>query len=73
MSVQVGPVSRRRWLRTSLRGLIVLVIVTVAGLGWIVRTGRIQRESVAAINQVDGGVSYDRATRNGRPNPIARP
>jgi hypothetical protein len=73
MSVQVDPVSRRRWLRMSVRGLFVLVMVIAAGLGWIVRSARIQRESVAAINQVHGGVSYDREMRNGRPNPIAKP
>ncbi len=53
-----GPVSRswRRYLRFSVRALMVLVIGT--GLGWIVRGARIQREAVAAIESDGGDVSY---------------
>ncbi len=51
--------SRRRWLRTSVRGLIVLVLVIGAGLGWIVRSAKIQREAVAAITTAGGWVKYD--------------
>jgi hypothetical protein len=37
-----GPVSRpwRRFLRFSVRALIVLVLVVGAGLGWVVRSAR---------------------------------
>ena len=49
----------RRFLRVSVRGLIVLVLVTGAGVGWLVRSARIQREAVAAIRKAGGGVSYD--------------
>ncbi len=55
------PASRpwRRFLRFSVRGLSVLVLVIAAGMGWIVRQARIQREAVAAINKAGGSVYYD--------------
>jgi internalin A len=73
MSVQALPRSRWRWLRTSVRGLILLVMVIAAGLGWIVRSARIQREAVVAINGVRGGVAYDWEMSKGRYNPAAKP
>jgi hypothetical protein len=45
--------------RVSVRGFMVLVLATGAGLGWMVRTARIQREAVAAIKQAGGSVAYD--------------
>jgi internalin A len=56
-----GPVPRtwRKYLRFSMRGLIVLVLVIAAGLGWVVRSARIQREAVVAIIGVGGLVRYD--------------
>ena len=55
------PVSRpwRRFLRFSVRGMIVLVLVTGGWLGWVVRSARIQREAVAAIEKAGGSVDYD--------------
>jgi internalin A len=49
----------RRLLRFSVRGLIFLVLVIGAGLGWIVRSARIQRDAVAAIERAGGEVTYD--------------
>ncbi len=62
MCRQPNPVSRprRRFLRFSVRGLIVLVLVIGAWLGWMVRSARIQREAVAAIENAGGEVLYDR-------------
>jgi len=59
--MSAGPVSRswRRYSRFSVRGLIVLVLVIGAGLGWLVRSARIQREAVAAIWNAGGVVYYD--------------
>jgi internalin A len=60
------PVARRwrRFVRLSVRGLIVLVLVIGGWLGWLVRSARIQREAVEAIT-VDGGfVCYDWGRRN---------
>ena len=56
-----GTVARswRRFLRFSVRGLIVLVLVIGVWLGWIVRSARIQREAVAAIQHAGGQVAYD--------------
>ncbi len=61
MTDQAHSVSRpwRRFLRFSVRGLIVIVLVVGGCLGWIVRSARIQREAVAAIENVGGLVRYD--------------
>jgi hypothetical protein len=58
---QATTVSRpwRRFLRVSVRGLIVLVLVVGTWPGWIVRSARIQPEAVLAIRSADGEVSYD--------------
>ncbi len=54
------PIARpwRRLLRFSMRGLIILVLMIGACLGWLVRSVRIQRQAVAAITRA-GGVKYD--------------
>ena len=44
---------------SSVRGLIVVVLVTGTTLGWIVRSARIQRAAVAAIESTKGSVRYD--------------
>ncbi len=54
--------SWRRWLRLSLRGLIVLVLIIGGCLGWIahiVRSAQRQRAAVAAVRKVGGSVLYD--------------
>ena len=61
------PVARpwRRFLRFSVRWLIVLVLVIGAGLSWLVRSARIQREAVAAIEKAGGEVHFDWERKNG--------
>ena len=61
MTDQARPVSRswRRFLRFSMRGMIVVVLVIGGWLGWVVRSAQIQREAVAAIENAGGAVSYD--------------
>ena len=56
MTDQAKPVSRpwRRFLRFSVRGMIVVVLVIGGWLGWLVRSARIQREAVAAIEEAGG-------------------
>ncbi len=49
----------RRFLRFSVRGLIVLVLLIGVWLGWLVRSARIQREAVAAIERAGGWIAYD--------------
>jgi hypothetical protein len=49
----------RRFLRFSVRGLIVLVLVIGAGLGWITRQAHIQRHAVLAITKAQGHAYYD--------------
>ena len=50
----------RYWLRINLLGLMVLVLVIGASLGWLVRCARVQRESAAAIRKAGGMVGYNR-------------
>jgi Leucine Rich repeat len=61
MTEHVRPVSHpwRRYVRFSVRGLIVVVLVIGLVLGWIVRPARIQREAVTAIEKGGGSVIYD--------------
>jgi internalin A len=67
--MSTGPVSRpwRRFLRFSVRGMIVVVLLMGGWLGWIVRSARIQREAVAAIESAGGHVWYDWADDDGDP------
>jgi Leucine Rich repeats (2 copies) len=69
MTDQVNPPSRpwRRLLRFSVRGMIVVVLVVGSWLGWIVRSARIQREAVAAIEHDHGFVYYDCDWKDGEP------
>jgi hypothetical protein len=60
-AMPAGPVLRpwRKFLRFSVRGMIVLVLVVGVWLGWMVRGARIQREVVAAIQNAGGTVHYN--------------
>jgi hypothetical protein len=62
-----------RFVRFSLRGLIVLVLVAGAGLGWFVRSARIQRQAVAVIEQAGGSVAYEWDFQNGKRIPNGEP
>ncbi len=67
-----GPTGRwRRYLRFSLRGLIVVVLLIGGWLGWIVRSARIQRDAVAAIERAGGLVTYN-SVRNAKPRSRSR-
>jgi hypothetical protein len=59
----------RSYLRFSLRGLIVLVLGIGGWMGWMVHTARVQRNSVAAIQKIDGTVRYDWERKGGRSIP----
>ncbi len=75
MTGQVNPVARtsQGFLRFSVRGLILLVLVIGAGLGWLVRSARIQRDAVVAIRKAGGTAKYDWQLSNGYETPGARP
>jgi Leucine rich repeat len=75
MTDQANTASRpwRRFLRFSVRGLIVLVLVVGGGLGWLVRSARVQREAVAAITEAGGLVQYDWEWREGSDVPRGKP
>ncbi len=59
MRVHPSPKSWRRRLRLSVRALMVVVLITGGGLGWVIHRARVQRESVAAIKRAGGYVAYD--------------
>ena len=63
----------RRYLRISLRGLIVLVLVLGSVLGWIVSRAKVQRDAVAAIERAGGSVKYEWEWKDGRFNPTEKP
>jgi internalin A len=65
MAEQAKPVSARprRFLRFSVRGLIVLVLLIGGCLGWMARNARIQRDAVAAIKRAGGSVRYSHVRR----------
>jgi internalin A len=67
MPDQAKPVARpwRRFVRLTVRGLIVFVLLIGAGLGWLVRSAHIQRDAVAAITNAGGSVYYDWEKSNG--------
>jgi internalin A len=73
--MQAGPVSPpwRRYLRFSLRGLIVVVLVIGVGLGWVVREAHIQRDAVAAIRRAGCSVMYNWEWSDGKLIPGGKP
>ena len=56
-----------------MRGLIVVVLVIGCWLGWLVRSARIQREAVAAIEKAGGEVHFDWEWKNGTVVPGGKP
>ncbi len=73
MPAEPGSHSWRRFLRFSVRGLIVLVLFVGAGLGWLVGQAHIQRDAVAAIRKAGGSVFYNWEVYHGKPTPGGRP
>ena len=75
MTNEANPVSRPspRFLRFSMRGMIALVLVIGVWLGWLVRSTRIQREAVAAIERAGGKVSYNWEWSDAKPTPTGKP
>ena len=63
----------RKYLRISIRGLIVLVLVIGTWLGWVTRSARIEREAVAAIYNDRGMALYDWELSQGKYSPSGRP
>jgi hypothetical protein len=66
MSVEPLPRPWRKYLRFSVRGLIVLVLVIGVGLAWLVRSAHIQRDAVASIENTRGQVAYHWDSTNGQ-------
>jgi hypothetical protein len=62
--VQVDIATHRQWwrklpLRMSVRGLMILVLIQAAVLGWVVYRAHSQRDAVIAIRSGGGQVTYD--------------
>ena len=62
-----------RYLRISLRGLIVLVLVLGGGLGWFVNRAKVQLDAVTAIERAGGSVKYEWEWKDGQFNPSGKP
>jgi Leucine Rich repeat len=75
ITAPAGTTSGRRWkyLRLNLQGLMVVVLVIGAALGWLVRSTRIQRHAVEAIENAGGDVSYDWEWSDGHNTPGGEP
>ena len=74
MSERPSPRSWQRRLRISVRGLMVLVLITGGGLGWVIHRARVQRDAVAAITRVGGHIGYSWQRSNGAwISPIPKP
>ena len=75
MTDPAKPVSRPRWsyTRLSVRGLMVLVLMIAAWLGWIIHSARVQCRAVAALEQAGGSVKYDWEWKDGYPIPDSHP
>jgi hypothetical protein len=54
MPERPSPHAWRRRLRLSVRGLMVVVLVTGGGLGWVIHRAQVQRDAVAAIKHAGG-------------------
>jgi hypothetical protein len=65
MSKQLMAHSWRRRFRVSVRALMVLVLITGGGLGWVIYRARVQREAVATITRAGGHVGYSWQRSNG--------
>jgi len=55
-----------RYLRFSLRVLMILVLAIGVGLSWLVHSARVQRDAVAAIRRAEGGVCYNWEWKDGQ-------
>jgi hypothetical protein len=66
MPEQPIPASRRQWLRISVRGLLVIVLIVGCWLGWMVRSAQVQRDIVKTIRRAGGSVWYEWEWKNGR-------
>jgi hypothetical protein len=73
MPAEPAPRRWQRFVRFSVRALIVVVLLLGVGLGWIVREARIQRDAVAAIKETGGAVRYDWEFRNCEALPGGKP
>jgi hypothetical protein len=62
---------RRRWLRFSLRSLLILITVLSIWLGVKVNQARRQKEAVAALSALGAEAYYDHQWHDGLPNPFA--
>ncbi len=63
----------RRYLLTTMRGLIGLVVVIALGLAWEAYRTRVQRRAVATIRAADGSVKYNWQWKDGQEVPGAKP
>jgi len=59
-----NPKPRRRWLRFSLRSLLLLVLVIAVLLGWTIHKARQQGIAVAALKEMGCTFAFDNTERS---------
>ena len=64
---------KRRWLRYSLRTMLVVMLVLSVWLGWMANKAARQREAVALVRQLRGSVIYNDGSNRGVINGIIPP
>jgi internalin A len=64
---------RRRRFGITVRALVVLVVVVAGGLGWFIRSVRLQREAVAAVERARGHIGYEWEYQDDQPVPGIKP
>ena len=67
MTTELITRPRRRYLRFTLRGLLAFILVLGAWIGMIVRSARLQREAVTAIEKSGGTAHYNWTWNSGGP------
>jgi internalin A len=72
MSMNPSSSKRRSYFRISVRALMVPVLFAGGWMGWLVRSARVQRAAVTAIQRVNGYVEYEWDFTNPNRKPSTR-
>ncbi len=66
MLEEPSPKFWRRWLRVSVRTMMILVLILGGALGWFVHRAHVQRDAVTALKPSTGTIRYDWQFNDGR-------
>ena len=71
-ALPASPPRRRRWLRLSLRGLMLLVLLIGVPIGWVANRIHTQRQAIATVRAAGGNVSFDYEGKSFGPRPASQ-